>query len=284
MGKALDLTGHRMEMATVIRYAGKDKRGRLWWIRCDCGAEKVVTRNEIRAGQMSCGCLHIAMMKDGIGKTHGLSDSHEYVSWRAMKHRCMNPNASDYDSYGGRGITVCKEWLESFESFLSHIGPMSSPGMTVERINNANGAYEPGNVRWATRREQGANMRINVLLTAFGMTLHLSEWARRTGIPRRTISRRVKQGMAHEKALSAPRVPREKISQSDAMTILSRVSAGETGRAVARSMKVSEEAVYRITGGRDPRSPMHPEHPMNADALAAGIVPGRKSALRRAHT
>lgn len=255
MGKFTDLTDRRNTRAVVLRRAEKDKRGVCWWIRCDCGVEKVVTAAMFVAGHVkSCGCLHEELLKAGIARTHGLTDTPEYVSWRAMKWRCTNPNASDYDFYGGRGITICSEWRYSFESFLAHIGPMPQPGLTVERIDNTNGSYEPGNVRWATRMEQGANRRDNVYLTAFGLRLHVAEWGRRTGIPYRTIFRRLRRGMTHEEALTAPRIPKGKLTHGDVLAIRSRLDAGETGRAIAQSLDVSENTVYRISAGRAHRN------------------------------
>ena len=76
-----------------------------------------------------------------------------------MKSRCLNPRQADYPSYGGRGITVCERWLHSFEAFLADVGPRPA-GMSLDRIN-VNGNYEPGNVRWATAREQRANQRLS---------------------------------------------------------------------------------------------------------------------------
>lgn len=75
-----------------------------------------------------------------------------------MRRRCLDPNHAKYADYGGRGITVCEAWAESFESFFDHIGLRPGPGYSLDRINNDRG-YEPGNVRWATASQQNKNRR-----------------------------------------------------------------------------------------------------------------------------
>lgn len=89
---------------------------------------------------------------------HGLTKTPEYGIWKSMKQRCFNKNAYSWPLYGGRGISVCREWVESFSSFLAHIGPRPSSALSVDRIDN-DGDYEPGNVRWATPTEQTRNSR-----------------------------------------------------------------------------------------------------------------------------
>lgn len=82
--------------------------------------------------------------------------SPEYRSWQMMKNRCLNPRAHDFVYYGGRGITICKKWRESFEAFLADMGRRPSALHTLDR-KDANKNYTPSNCRWATRQEQSRN-------------------------------------------------------------------------------------------------------------------------------
>lgn len=93
----------------------------------------------------------------GVNKKHGQSQSPEYVSWRDMKRRCLNPSQKDYPSYGGRGIAVCERWL-SFENFITDMGLKPSRKHTIER-KDTNGHYEPGNCIWLHKSEQSKNRR-----------------------------------------------------------------------------------------------------------------------------
>lgn len=88
---------------------------------------------------------------------HGMKRSPEWKAWVNARRRCTDPSHPDWKNYGGRGITMCAEWLASFAAFYAHIGPRPA-GLTLDRRDNDRG-YEPGNVRWATRSEQTANRR-----------------------------------------------------------------------------------------------------------------------------
>lgn len=81
-----------------------------------------------------------------------------YGSYQAMKHRCLNPKNKHYINYGGRGITICQRWLDSFRNFMEDMGPKPTPKHTIDRIDS-DGNYEPGNCRWATPKEQSKNKR-----------------------------------------------------------------------------------------------------------------------------
>lgn len=118
-----------------------------------------------------------------------------------MLNRCQNPNVPAYKNYGGRGIAVCQRWLR-FENFLADMGERPA-GMTIERIDN-DGNYEPGNVRWATYKEQTRNNRSTQLVTLHGETKCITDWAAETGIKMPTLWARLRLGWSVEDALTKP--------------------------------------------------------------------------------
>lgn len=168
---------------------------------CDCGNYAVSGFRDVKAGKTaSCGCRKLENAGRNF-RTHGLTKSPEYTSWRAMIERCHNQNNIYYAFYGARGISVCNEWRGpgGFINWLDHIGRKPSPGMTQDRIDN-NGNYEPGNVRWATRKEQSGNQRIRKqgTMTAYGETLPYRDWAARFQVSNGVISERLRRGNSPE--------------------------------------------------------------------------------------
>ena len=130
----------------------------------------------------------------------------EYWIWNGILNRCgraTNKTMTTY--YADRGVTVCDEWSgsEGFERFYEHVGSAPSSEHTIDRLDNDRG-YEPGNVRWATRREQHRNRTDNRMLTAFGKTMCLKDWAAEVGIKRTTLGRRIRAGWEVERALTTP--------------------------------------------------------------------------------
>lgn len=138
------------------------------------------------------------------GHRHGMASTKEYRSWVEIKRRCCNRSCREYKWYGGRGITVCDEWRESFKAFFDYVGPMPGSDYSIDRIDNDRG-YEPGNVRWATPHEQSRNKRSNHKLTVNGVTKIVTDWAREIGISTALIYHRMsRRGWTAEQALFTP--------------------------------------------------------------------------------
>lgn len=177
-----------------------------WQCVCQCGERIVVCGSRLRDGLVtSCGCGRPSRLKattvnrdraPARRDKHGMSNTPEYRIWRGMIQRCTNPNRARFARYGARGIRVCEEWLgaHGFELFLSHMGPRPSAAHSIDRYPNNDGNYEPGNVRWATRREQDINKSSAILVAHGGRTMLLSEWIRELGLVKRAVYKRVADG------------------------------------------------------------------------------------------
>lgn len=154
----MDLTGQVFGKWTVIGDHFREKQVSYWKCRCVCGFEKNVAASSLRGGN-STGCLSCGQLKHGHSGQNGKNNtSPEYNAWANAKRRCTDPNNPRYDDYGGRGIQMAPEWMESFKAFLDHVGPKPD-GMILDREDN-NGDYEPGNVRWVTYSVSNENRRI----------------------------------------------------------------------------------------------------------------------------
>jgi hypothetical protein len=138
-----------------------------------------------------------------LTKTHGDTDTPEYRAWMSLIGRCCNPSHQQYPNYGGRGITVCTRWRESYGGFLADVGRRPSAQHSIERIDNDRG-YEPGNVRWATAAEQQHNKRNNHHVTIDGERRTLAEWAIVSPVSRRGILLRLRNGWTPERAVFEP--------------------------------------------------------------------------------
>lgn len=197
------IIGRRFGRLIVVSYSHSADRQTHWNCACDCGVICIAGRSELVVGRRkSCGCLVLELRKTRWFK-HGKSNLTEHYIWMGMISRCHRPENEAYYKYGGRGICVCDRWRESFEAFLSDMGPRPSRAASVDRIDNS-GNYEPSNCRWATARQQSRNTRTNVWLEFNGRRQIMADWANELGVPSARICRRLKQGWSVEQALMAP--------------------------------------------------------------------------------
>ncbi len=205
--------GAKFGRLTAIRFDHKE-HNQFWLFRCDCGTEKVIRLSYVITGTTrSCGCLVSERVSESNSKRvgvksarykHGGRWSKFYPLWLSMRQRCSNPNNADFLNYGGRGISVAEEFDE-FAVYLDHI--MSLPnagksGLTIDRIDNDKN-YERGNLRWVTHRVQNRNKRTNHLLTVFGETKTLADWADdlRCKVDARVLWKRISRGWEPKRAI-----------------------------------------------------------------------------------
>jgi hypothetical protein len=180
--KLIDLTGQQFERLFVTFRAPSVRRHTMWNCTCTCGAPVVVDGKHLRSGHTrSCGCL-LRETSGNMNRTHGKTESPEYLSWCAMRSRCRNNAVPAYYLYGGRGITICREW-DDFSVFLRDMGRRPTPRHSIERVDT-NGNYEASNCVWATKTRQGRNTR------AVKLTLEKAQEIRRLaagGISRKQL-------------------------------------------------------------------------------------------------
>ena len=145
---SINLAGQRFGRWLVLKRAASRNHRTYWLCECDCGVKKIVYAASLKNGESkSCDCMKVK---------HGMSKTPEYVAWLGMRKRCYNVNDAGYVNYGGRGIEVYEPWRKDFAAFFAHIGKRPGPYYSLDRIDN-DGHYAPGNLRWATKKEQTNN-------------------------------------------------------------------------------------------------------------------------------
>jgi hypothetical protein len=213
MRQARDLSGQRFGRWTVIERdlsapygAGCHPR---WWCRCDCGTMRSIDGPSLSRGMTkSCRCI-VSEITTARNTTHGGTGTPEYWAWTSMIQRCTNPKIRNYSSYGGRGISVCPEWMD-FATFLADMGMRPSPKHSIERRDNSAG-YSKANCYWATKDAQNRNTRQNHKLTYNGQTKTITEWARDVGLNHETLCARINlHGWSIEEALTTPVLRRKR--------------------------------------------------------------------------
>lgn len=204
MGKMIDIAGQKFNRLMAIRPV-ESKHGEIVWeCKCDCGNTVRIASYDLRRGHTkSCGCLKAEIVRT-VNIKHGLSYTAIRSTYVNMKNRCYNPNYHLFHRYGGRGITVCDEWLGSdglvnFYDWAVSNGYDSS--LSIDRIDNDKG-YSPDNCRWTTPEIQSNNRSSNRLITFEGITKSLSDWARDLNIKPMALRYKLENGVSFEDIIS----------------------------------------------------------------------------------
>ena len=187
MPEKIDLVGRRFGKLTVLAEHPERKCHEIMWVcKCDCGNTKVIRGNNLRQGKSTtCGCSTIK---------HGMRNTRLWSVWDGIRKRCYNPNHKWYKRYGGRGITICDEWLKDHGAFFSWaLANGYQDSLTIDRIDN-NGNYCPENCRWIDMKTQLNNRCNNIPVEINGETKTIGEWAAITRIDYQTLYRRYRRG------------------------------------------------------------------------------------------
>lgn len=142
----------------------------------------------------------IEQYKEMLGVSN-VTNTRLYNIWKLMKRRCYNPKCKEFKNYGGRGISICEEWCNSFPLFAEWaLLNRYAENLCIERVENNEGYY-PENCKWTTAKEQGSNKRNNVLVKIGNMVKTLAEWSRATKLPYSTLKYRFEHGVSGEELL-----------------------------------------------------------------------------------
>lgn len=207
--KGADFIGETFHYWTVISDVGLVNHGKIKlnsvFCKCKCGTEKVLSISSLNTGRSkSCGCYAAELRKKRM-TIHGLGRHPLYSVWFSMISRCEKPTDAHYGDYGGRGISVCKEWKDDFMNFYNWaILNGWEPGLENDREDN-NGNYEPSNCRFVTRKVNCRNKRDNRIISYKGQTKTFVEWAEYFNLPRGLLKDRInKCKWPLEKAFTTP--------------------------------------------------------------------------------
>lgn len=187
-----------IQIISLSRESKKQTRGIF---KCHCGEIFNSSFYSVfNSKQKSCGCARKGQ-KVLLRREHELKS--EYCSWLDMKGRCYRPKTQRYKNYGGRGISVCDRWINSFDNFLLDLGMKPSKDYSLERIN-VNGNYEPSNCKWATSEEQHNNKTTSVFIEYDGKKLTAAQWGRIYGLTGTNILSRFRMGWDLDRVMNTP--------------------------------------------------------------------------------
>lgn len=203
--------GQKFGRLTVVGFERKTGAGRGWnWVvKCDCGNQKVCDASAVKSGNTrSCGCLHdeLCGQRARKYKYKVYENKRLHGIWVDVKRRCYSPSRPRYKDYGGRGITVCEEWLQSFDNFVEWaLANGYDENLTLER-KDVNGNYCPENCEWITLRAQCRNKRDTIYVEYRGETYKLIELCKQAKVSYYTVHNRLQSGWSVEDAIDTPSV------------------------------------------------------------------------------
>lgn len=263
--KCRDLTGIRFGKLVALELVQTETRKTYWLCRCDCGnAIKARSDCLLRGNTTSCKCERD---KRFVGNTyqrkHNMHNTRVFREWQGMKSRCLNPDEPCYPRYGGRGISICDEWLDSESGSTCFINWALANGysddLTLDRIEN-DGNYEPSNCRWATNKEQSNNRRSNIVVEHDGKEHTLMQLCEMLDLPYKAIYVRYRSGDRGERLIRPIGVDRQarrgatnnksKITEETARAIKRELLTSTNCRELARKYGVSNDVVYDIKRGK----------------------------------
>lgn len=218
-----------------------------------CGNIKECREDNLKRYK-SCGCLKFKNLNK---ITHGMSKDPLYKRWHTIRQRCFNPNTPTYEHYGGRGIKMCDEWNDNFESFYEwSINSGYKKELTLDRIDN-NGNYEPGNCRWTTMKEQTNNRRVNVIVEYAGEKMTLREASRKSGFNHKALETRYRRGYRGDDLFqdlkehtAGSMNGNSKLTENQVKQIKKLLHEGLSQADIARLFEVSRYCIHHIKIGK----------------------------------
>jgi len=259
-----NLTGEKYGRLTVIMLDETKKTRKKFWIcQCDCGNLKAIRSDSLQSGGIkSCGCLKKEQDRINLVKNHSHKESNTrlYTELRGIKARCLNPNNDSYKRYGGRGIIICGEWLDSYESFRDWaLNNGYNDILTIDRINN-DGNYEPNNCRWVDNKTQCNNRSTNIIVKYQNEEITLKQLSEKTNIDYSVLNTRYHRGDRGEclirsvwsgfKPKNGENNGMAQITEKDAKVIKDMLYNNINYLEISRRLNISKHIIYDIKRNR----------------------------------
>ena len=264
MSRRKDLKGMKFNRLTALRVdEEKSKRKTYWVCKCECGNIKSVRSDSLQDGSIkSCGCYHSEVARKTAHSIHKhkMTGTRLYSIWLGIKSRCTNPEAECYDRYGGRGIYICNEWENNFETFMKWaLNNGYEKNLQIDRINN-NDDYKPDNCRWVDIKTQCNNRRSNIIVEYNDEKYTLMQLAEKLDMNYGMLHARYKRGDRGARLIRPKGKGRQnkrgkennktKITKKQAIEIKERIKNDEVCTHIAKDMGISKYIVYDIKRGR----------------------------------